>query len=62
MKTESESEILKRVNDKWSETHTIEKRMGTDVDLRHLKDGESVCYGDGKTYHFLLTAKTTLKP
>ena len=62
MKAEIESDILKRVNDRWGKTHTIAKIMGTDVDLRNLKDGESVCYGDGKTYHFLLTAKTTLKP
>jgi hypothetical protein len=28
--------------------------LGTDVDLRTLLPHESVCYGDGKTFHFRL--------
>lgn len=38
-------------------THDIYKRMETFVDLRYLKDNESVCYGDGETYHWLLVKK-----
>lgn len=47
---------------KWGKTHTIEKIMGTHVDLKNLKNGQSVCWGDGETYHFRLTKKETEHP
>lgn len=42
---------------KYGETHTITARLGLKVDLRKLAPNESVCYGDGETFHFLLTKK-----
>lgn len=48
-----------RIKLKYSETHTIEPVFGTEVQLKSLKDNESVVAGDGKTYHFRLTLKTT---
>jgi len=33
----------------------VEKRMGTTVNLKDLADNESVVWGDGKTYHFLIS-------
>lgn len=47
----------KKVYDKFGKTHTIEKRMGTSVNMEELKDNQSVCWGDGISYHFLLTEK-----
>lgn len=41
--------------DKYGATHKITPRIGTEVDLRRLKPNESVVYGDGRTYYFLLT-------
>ena len=29
------------------------KKKGTEVDLTKLKKGQTVGYGDGKTYHYL---------
>lgn len=46
-----------RVNELYGKTHKIQAVKGVNVDLRNLSSGESVCYGDGKTYHFLLTKK-----
>lgn len=53
----AEDDNYKRVFEKYGETHLIEKRMGTSVDITKLKDNESVCWGDGVSYHFLLTKK-----
>lgn len=39
----------------YGKTHKIEKRFGTEVILETLEDNQSVCYGDGGTYHYLLT-------
>jgi len=53
-----EPEDLKRVKERYGETHTIEKVVHKGrIDLRKLKPGESVCAGDGKTYHYKLTKK-----
>lgn len=46
-----------KVNERCGATHHIEKVMGTEVDLTKLKDNQSVCWGDGETYHFRLTEK-----
>ena len=43
------------IEEKYKNTHTVKKRQGTEVDLRHLNENESVIWGDGKTYHYLLT-------
>jgi hypothetical protein len=50
-----EKEAWESVRKRWSATHTIEKVMGTEVTLSDLEDNQSVCYGDGKTFHFRLT-------
>ena len=39
---------------KYRDTHQVFKRKGTEVDLRNLEYDESVIWGDGKTYHYLL--------
>jgi hypothetical protein len=53
----AEDEDYKKVYEKYGKTHLIEKRMGTKIDMTKLKDDESVCWGDGKSYHYLLTKK-----
>jgi hypothetical protein len=45
------------IEHKYGKTHNIKKRKGTEVDLTHLNENESVVWGDGKTYHYLLTKK-----
>lgn len=40
---------------KHESTHMITPVLGTSPDLRELKPNESVCWGDGKTFHFKLT-------
>ena len=44
--------------DKWGKTHTIKKVIGTEIQLGNLNKNESVVYGDGKTFHWLITLKT----
>ena len=39
---------------KYRNTHQVFKRKGTEVDLTKLAYDESVIWGDGKTYHYLL--------
>lgn len=41
--------------EKYEGTHTVTARLGTRIDLTKLSDNQSVVYGDGKTFHFLLT-------
>ena len=41
---------------KYRKTHQVFKRKGTEVDLRSLEKDESVIWGDGETYHYLLKA------
>lgn len=48
---------LKKVTAKYGKTHTIEAVKGTKVILSELNDGQSICWGDGETYHFRLTIK-----
>ena len=43
------------IYDKYFATHKIENVIGLEVDLRTLKDNESVIYGDGETFYFKLT-------
>ena len=40
---------------KYKGTHMITARLGTRVDLTKLAANESIVYGDGETFHFLLT-------
>lgn len=40
---------------KYEGTHMITAVPGTRVDLTKLKNNESICYGDGKSFHFKLT-------
>ena len=50
-------DIAKHIQEHWGDTHTIAKVSGVEIDLRMLKDNESVVYGDGKTFHYRLTEK-----
>jgi hypothetical protein len=43
------------VYEKYSATHTVTARHGTKIDLTKLEKNQSVVWGDGKTFHFLLT-------
>lgn len=51
----TEEEIKKH----WGNTHTYEKRMfsgfGSFINLNDLKKNESIAYGDGETFYWLLT-------
>lgn len=49
-------ENLKKVREKYGKTHTIEAVKGTKVVMAKLAKNQSVCWGDGKSYHFRLTA------
>lgn len=42
------------IKHKYRETHEVFKKKGTEVDLRNLENDESVIYGDGESYHYLL--------
>lgn len=53
----SNNEDFKNVSKKYGATHKIEPVHGTKVIFKNLSDNQSVCYGDGKTYHFRLTKK-----
>lgn len=46
-----------KVLEKYGKTHAIEAVIGTSPKLSSLKNGQSVCYGDGELYHFRLTEK-----
>jgi len=48
---------LTDVKKRYGATHDIEAVFGTKPDLRKLMSTQSVCWGDGKTYHFRLTVK-----
>lgn len=48
---------VKNVYDRYGSMYEISPRIGVHVDLRELGDDQSVCAGDLKTYHFLLTKK-----
>ena len=49
--------ILIQVTKNFGATHKIEAVLGTHVVLDGLREGQSVCFGDGKHYHFKLTKK-----
>jgi hypothetical protein len=46
---------FRKVFDEFGKTHIIEEKPGTTVNLEELKDNQSVIWGDGKTYYWLLT-------
>lgn len=52
-------ENLKKVREKYGKTHKVEAVKGTKAILAKLAKGQSVCWGDGQSYHFRLTE---LKP
>ncbi len=52
-----EQEGYNKIFKKYNKTHDIEKVPGTSVRMQDLNDDQSVCWGDGKTYHYLLTKK-----
>lgn len=51
------ADIDSEVNAKYGETHFIDKIPGTHVELDKLQENQLVCWGDGITFHFLLTRK-----
>ena len=42
---------------KYGKTHYVEKKKGTEINLKNLEDNQCVVWGDGETYHYLLTKK-----
>ena len=52
----ADDENLKKVREKYGKTHKIEAVKGTKVVMAKLAKGQSVCWGDGESYHFRLTA------
>lgn len=46
---------------KYEGTHMVSARLGVRVDLTKLKPNESVVYGDGETFHFLLTKQSSIE-
>ena len=52
----ADDENLKKVSEKYGKTHTIEAVKGTKVIMAKLAKNQSVCWGDGESYHFRLTA------
>jgi len=57
MESKEDKKAREDVIDKWGRDYYITKAMGTEVVLSTLKENQAVCYGDGKTYHFVLTKK-----
>lgn len=51
----ADDENLKKVREKYGKTHTIEAVKGTKVVMAKLAKNQSVCWGDGESYHFRLT-------
>lgn len=56
------SEKLEQIISRHGEKHNIQIVMGTRVSLENLGLSQSVCAGDGKHYHFLLTKKNKEEP
>ncbi|MFY7988736.1 MAG: hypothetical protein ACOVNP_07640 [Flavobacterium sp.] len=52
----ADDENLKKVREKYGKTHSIEAVKGTKVIMEKLAKNQSVCWGDGESYHFRLTA------
>lgn len=44
--------------EKWGATHNIKKVKGTNPNMESLWEGQGVAYGDGETFHWLLTEKS----
>jgi hypothetical protein len=56
-KLSDDDENVIKVRERHGKTHHIEAVIGTQPILDRLSKGQSVCWGDGKTYHFRLTPK-----
>jgi hypothetical protein len=48
---------LQKIVEKYGKTHTIEKVAATKNLLHKLKDTQILAYGDGISYHYILTKK-----
>ena len=55
METIEDKKAWSQVIERWGKEYDITKVTGTEVVLSNLKSNQAVCYGDGKTYHFVLT-------
>lgn len=53
----ADDENYKKVFEKFNQTYNIKPVYGTRIVMAKLKEGESVCAGDLRHYHFLLTKK-----
>lgn len=51
---------IAKMDAKYGKTHTYERVMGVSPKLTQLLSNQSVCYGDGKTYHWRLTKKAPI--
>lgn len=49
-----------QVKEIYGKTHKIEAVLGTHVTLDDLGPGQSICWGDGETFHFRLTKLSTI--
>ncbi len=48
---------IAKVMEKYGGTHTMRKMMGTEPDLTTLDPNQTVAWGDGETFYWLLTKK-----
>lgn len=55
-------QTYEQVKEKYGKTHNIRKWSGVKVDLTELAANQSICYGDGVNYHWLLTEKLVKQP
>jgi len=48
----------KQMQERWGKTHTFKRVYSKKkVNLDKLRSDQSVCWGDGKTFYYLLTKK-----
>ena len=50
-----------QVEYKYRFTHTVEKKKGVEIILRNLEENQMVIWGDGETFHYLLTQKPSYR-
>lgn len=49
----------RRILERYGKTHIIDRVQGVKVEMNQLQENQSVCWGDGKTFYYLLTEKPT---
>jgi len=54
----ADNENLIRVRQHFGKTRIIEAFLNEEINLKDLKDNESVCAGDGEHFYFKLTLKS----